>query len=130
MLEKGFLGSCAMFWMGYGIFCLFWPDTVAGFIGYQYLTADTRIEVISMYGGLEFGVGVMFLYCMLQEKYHDIGLLMVICIIGGLALARTVAFLVLGGEVTIYTYGGIFYEGVSAAIAALLLWKRKNAATS
>ena len=121
LLEKAFLLFCAAFWMGYGAFCLFWPETVAGFIGYQFISADAIIEVVSMYGGLEFGLGCMFLYSALKPLQIKAGLLLVIFVIGGLALSRTLAYLFYGGEVTVYTYGGIFYEGVSALIALLLI---------
>jgi hypothetical protein len=121
MLEKAFLLFCAAFWMGYGFFCFFWPETVAGFIGYQFNSADAIIEVLAMYGGLEFGLGCMFLYSALNPQQIKAGLLLVIFVIGGLALSRTLGFFFYGGEVTVYTYGGIFYEGISALIALLLL---------
>lgn len=121
LLEKVFLLFCAVFWMGYGFFCFFWPETVAGFIGYQFISADAIIEVVSMYGGLEFGLGCMFLYSALNPQQIKPGLLLVIFVIGGLALSRILAFAIHGGEVTVYTYGGIFYEGLSAVIALLLL---------
>lgn len=125
MLDKGFLIFCGLFWIAYGIFCLFWPSTVAGFIGYQFISADAIIEVVSMYGGLEFGLGCMFLYCALKTELIKTGLLLVISTIGALAVSRTIGYLVIGGEVTIYTYGGIFYEGLSGVIA-LVLWLRNK----
>ena len=125
MIEKAFLLFCALFWMGYGIFCMFWPNTVAGFIGYEFSSADAIIEVVSMYGGLEFGLGLVFLMCAINPQQIKFGLFIVMATIGGLAVSRTIAFLILGGEVTVYTYGGIFYEGLSAIIA-LILYIRLN----
>jgi len=124
MLEKGFLVFCGLFWVSYGILCLFWPDTVAGFIGYEFVSADAIIEVVSMYGGLELGLGCMFLYCAMKPELIQTGLLLVIFTIGALALTRTLGYFFHGGEVTVYTYGGIFYEGLSGFIALLLLLRK------
>lgn len=120
-MNKAFLIFCALFWMVYGFFCFFWPNTVAGFIGFEFVSADAIIEVVSMYGGLEFGLGCMFLYCALKPELVKTGLLLVMFTIGFLALTRVLGLLMHGGDVGVYTYGGIFYEGVSGLVA-LVLW--------
>lgn len=125
-MEKLFLMFCAVFWMGYGALCLVFPEIPAGFIGYQMVSADALIEVAAMYGGLEFGLGCMFFYFAMEKSRYQTGLLLVIFTIGALALSRTVAFLMIGGDIGVYTKGGIAYEGLSGLIATVLYFRHKS----
>jgi len=122
-MARALLCINGIFWIGYGVFCTFWPEVVAEFIGYKFNSADAIIEVISMYGGLEFGLGVLFLYCGIKEQETVRGLLLMFVVMGSLALWRILGLVMHGGEITIYTQYGIPYEGL-VAIASGFFWYR------
>lgn len=127
MLAKLVLSFLSLAFVGYGAASLFFPDVPVGYIGYQLLGADARIEVAAMYGGLQLGLGIFFLVGVLSKSYEKPALLSVVLLLGGLGLSRGVSLLLASDSVTIYTHGALVFEIVSAVIAAYA-FTRKNTA--
>ena len=76
-------------------------------------------EVVAMYGGLQLGIGVLFLFAGLRAERVRGGLAVMVVLIGSLALARTFGLLVHGNSP--YNLAVLVYESVSALLAFILM---------
>lgn len=125
MLNKFVLFTAAISFISYGLLCFFAPELPAGYIGYALTNADSRIEMVAMYGGLEIGIGVFCLLGAIKPEYTKAGLLLIIFTVGGLAIGRHYSFALNNDPVTSYTYSTIVFETVTAIIAAVAFYKSK-----
>ncbi len=82
---------------------------------------DAVAEIGAMYGGLQTGVGIFCLVAVIRLEYYRAGLLLLVTAIGALALARLVSLLIGTDPVTVYTWGALGYELVTATLAAIAL---------
>ena len=126
MLSKVILGLVGVAFSGYGILVLFSPDLIAEYIGYSLVGPDSRIELLAMYGGLELGFGLFCVAGVLKQSLTRPALLSIIFIVGGLAITRTVAFLVSNTEVTEYTHGALVFEIILTSLALIAYLKHNE----
>ena len=99
----------------YGLACALSPTLVADYAGMVLPGASALTEVVAMYGGLQAGVGILFLYAGLSPERTRGGLAVMVILIGSLALARTFGLLMHGTSA--YNLGALAYESVSALLA-------------
>ena len=66
-----------------------------------------------MYGGLEFGLGVLFLLAVMRDGLLETGILVSLACFGGLALTR-LGGLVIDGDPSAYTWVAVVYEWMTA----------------
>ncbi len=125
MLIKGVLLATALAFIGCGLLSFFWPIVISGYIGYGLTNADSKIEMVAMYGGLEIGLGLFYLLGALKKAYSKGSLILIIMTVGGLTIGRLFAFAVNSDPVTSYTYGAIFYESITCVLAFIALSKIK-----
>lgn len=121
MLGKFILGLSALVFTGYGLLSLLSPETPAAFAGIIMSNGDAKAEVSSMYGGLQTGFGIFCLIALSRPEYFRSGLLLLTLVVGLLAAARCLSWLLLSDEVTVYTYGAIAYELLTAVTAGVAL---------
>ncbi len=103
----------------YGIGCIFSPLLVADYAGMELPGPDALTEVVAMYGGLQTGIGILFLYHGLQPARIQSGLVLVVVLLGSLALARTLGLLIHG--ITPYNLGAVLFESLSVLLALLAM---------
>ena len=116
---KLFLGFNLVVWLPYGLFCLLQPTylgEVAGVIG---STPTGTTEIRAMYGGLQTGIGVLALVALLRTEHVRGALLALLCLSGGLVLARITGF-ALDASSSGYTWGAIGFELFNTLCAGLL----------
>ena len=82
----------------YGLACLFVPAIVAQYSGIVLPDASARTEVVAMYGGLQMAMGVLFTYCAVRPAHLRVGLVSMVVLVGGLAMARAFGILVHGAS--------------------------------
>ena len=111
----------------YGAACLFSPELAAGYIGYQLIAADTTIEVIAMYGGLQVGFGLFCIFSALSSTHTKSGIIAVFLVMGGLAVSRAFGIASVSGDPSEYTYGAVVYESLTTVMALLALRQSKQA---
>ncbi|MDE0884811.1 MAG: DUF4345 family protein [Myxococcota bacterium] len=99
----------------YGLACLASPLLVAGYAGMELPGASAMTEVAAMYGGLQAGVGGLFIYHGMREERFQSGLMLMFVLLGSLALARTLGLLLYGTSP--YNLGATVYESLSALLA-------------
>jgi hypothetical protein len=121
---KVLLALNGLMFLGYGVVCLIDPSLPAGYAGMELPNASAANEVAAMYGGLQFGIGVLFLRTAMRPTLISGGLLAMALLIGSLATARAFGLLVHGTSP--YNIAAFFYESITAVLA-VVAWKRLRA---
>ena len=124
LLGKAVLGISTFVFVGYGLVSLISPALPAGIAGLIMSNGDAFAEIGAMYGGLQAGVGLFCALALVKPDFYRAGLTLLVLAIGTLALARLVSLLVTPDPVTIYTYGALGYELVTAILALLALLRK------
>ena len=107
--------ACAL----YGFFCLVSPQSVAGFTGMVLSDPSAVTEVRAMYGGLQLGLGLLFIGFALRKGSVQTGLLILIVLMGSLALARL--FGLISDGFSSYNLLGFVFESVSTILSVVAL---------
>ena len=119
MIAKLFLGLQALIFIPYGLYCLVYPEMLAGSAGIAANTATGRIELQSMYGGLQVAIGFMCLMGLLRLRFEQLALHALLFIFAGLAVVR-VSLGLSHGELSGYTLFAMSYE---TACLLFLCWQ-------
>jgi hypothetical protein len=105
----------------YGLACMFSPEIVGEYSGMQLMNPGSLTEVAAMYGGLQAGLGVVFLSSAFRPARAGDGLRLMVVLLGSLALGRTVGLLAYGYSA--YNVSALVYESVVALLAfAAIKW--------
>ncbi len=123
MLGKAILWVSALIFIVYGLACLFSPALAATYAGLSMNSGDAFAEIGAMYGGLQTGFGVFCLLGALRKDLYRAALVSLVCLVGGLALARLFSTLTSAEAVGAYTYGALVYEFTTAILAGVALRK-------
>lgn len=115
-----FLYVTAIVWAGYGIYCFLQPQMLGEIAGVAASNVTGATELRAMYGGAQFGIGVMAFFGARELRLQRPTLLGLACIYGGLGISRAVAAL-LGHDATAYTLGAGTFEILSLLICVALL---------
>lgn len=113
----------ALMYLALGVWCSVLPDKTARSLGFAFTTPGARSEYITVYGGMEFGLGVFFLVCAASASWREAGLLLGLCMYAGLLLWRLYTFVAVSG-ITGFPRIALALEG-ALFFAALLLWLRR-----
>ncbi len=105
--------------LGFGIVFLCWPEMMLPSVGIQAIGDQAQVEIRSMYGGLELGLGVLLLSCFSAERQR-FGLQVCLASYGGLGLARLFCMVVIG-VATPFLWFALTWEGILAGASLLAL---------
>ncbi len=61
-MVNAYLWLNALLYIGLAIWCTVAPDATAHAVGFTALTPSGQTEFLAVYGGMEFGIGVLFAY--------------------------------------------------------------------
>ena len=103
----------------YGLMCLFDPLSAAEITGMQLHNRGALTEVAAMYGGLQFGLGALFIFCALRADFARMGLFVLVVVLGSLALGRIFGLMVYGGSA--YNWSVLIFEALSGGLGILAL---------
>ncbi len=106
-----------------GVWCTVLPERTSAAIGFGFEKPGARSEYITVYGGLEVGLGVFFALAALNASWREAGLLLALCLYAGLALWRAYTFLTISGVTGFPRIAFALESGLF--IAALILWLRR-----
>lgn len=123
MLGKVILWISAIGFIAYGLACLVSPALPTEYAGLGMNTGDAYVEIGAMYGGLQTGFGLFCLLGALRKDLYRPALMSLVCLVGGLALARSYSTLTSATAVGSYTYGALAYELSTAILAMIALRK-------
>ena len=79
-----------------GSFCTFNSDSSAQFLGFAMATKYGMVEYITVYGGLQIGLGMAMLLSGLRQSYVEAALFFVLVFSALLAIFRVVSMSVIG----------------------------------
>ena len=106
----------------HGLVCFVHPATIGIESGLALPTRGAVIEVRAEYGGLPMALGLFFFAAALRKIEIRTGLLVMVTVVTGYALAR-VAAVFLAGEVDSYNAAAVGYEVTTALVG---LWALKR----
>lgn len=113
----------AVMYLVLGVWCSVLPDKTAASIGFVFGKPAARSEFITVYGGLEFGLGVYFVFAVLNPAWREGALLLSCCLYGGLVIWRACTFLTIDG-ITGFPRVAFALEA-ALFVGALLLWLKR-----
>ncbi|SEL07345.1 hypothetical protein SAMN05428989_1369 [Pseudoxanthomonas sp. GM95] len=61
-MVNAYLWFNALLYIGLAIWCTLAPDSTAAAVGFTALTPSGQTEFLAVYGGMEFGIGLLFAY--------------------------------------------------------------------
>ena len=114
----------AVMYLVLGVWCTLLPDRTAASIGFAFARPGARSEYVTVYGGMEFGLGVFFLLCALQPGLRAAGLLLALSMYAGLVLWRAGTFVAIEGITGFPRFA--FALEAALLVAAVLLWLRRG----
>jgi hypothetical protein len=128
LFSRIILGLTGAAFAGYGIYCAFDLDMIVQLTGLAFRTPSAAVESRAMYGGLQTGLGLLFLNSAVNSRMTPYGLVAMFFVLGGLALGR--AFGISQDGIDPYNQGAVIYEAGSALLAAFALWRERKASDS
>ena len=121
-MTAAFLALNALVYLGLGLWCTLDPDGTSRAIGFAFAKSSARSEYVTVYGGLEVGLGLFFAVAAWYEPLRAAGLLFALLTYGCLALFR-IGTIVAYGDVGRFPWIMLAIELPMAAIAAFLFWR-------
>ncbi len=93
MIATIYLAINALLYVVFAVWCVAMPAQTSAFVGLQPVGGAGRSEFFAVYGGLEFGLGLLFALAAWRPGLQTAGLLVAALTYGGIALFRSAAFL-------------------------------------
>ena len=87
-MAAAFLALNAVIYLGLGLWCTLDVDGTSRSIGFTFAKTAARSEYVTVYGGLEVGLGLFFAVAAWYEPLRQAGLLFALLTYGCLALFR------------------------------------------
>ena len=103
--------------------CAFMPEKTSKAVGFTLQPGQGQSEFLTVYGGLELALGIIFLWPLYRPEQVAFPLLVCLVIHGCLVLFRSAAFVVYSGFPTT-TYLLAATEWVIFLAAAFLFWRQ------
>jgi hypothetical protein len=128
LFSRILLGLTGVAFAGYGVYCAYDLDMIVRLTGLAFRAPSAAVESRAMYGGLQTGLGLLFMNSAVNPRMTAYGLVAMVFVLGGLAAGRAVGIATDGLDD--YNQGALIYEGSSALLAAIAIWRERKARTS
>jgi hypothetical protein len=126
MLIRIYLGFQALMFIPYGLYCLVRPQMLEAGAGVTAVNLTGVIELQTMYGGLQVGVGVMCALAAYAERFRLGALMALLFIFAGLAVTR-VSLALFHSDFSGYTLFAMTFESINVLF---LLWFLTRSSTA
>lgn len=123
-MARIFLAVVGLAYIVPAVWCSWLPTTTSNTVGFTLQPGSGQSEFLTVYGGLELALGLMFLWPLIRPSETAHTLFLCLLIHGCLVAFRTTAFVVFTGIPTT-TYALAATEWVIFFGAAALSWKRR-----
>lgn len=120
-MVKLFLTLIGLLYLALAFWCASDPATTSKKVGFELLGGSGRSEFLTVYGGLEFGMALVFLLPWFHPECLSFSLLACFLIHASLVLFRTVGFFSFG-DIEPMTYYLATGEWVIAVLSGLLVF--------
>jgi hypothetical protein len=128
LFSRILLGLTGIAFAGYGLYCAYDLDMIVRLTGLAFRAPSAAVESRAMYGGLQTGLGLLFLNSAVNSRMTAYGLVAMVFVMGSLAVGR--AFGISLDGIDDYNKGAVIYEGTSALLAAVAIWFERKARNS
>lgn len=96
-MAKLFLAIVGCAYLGLALWCALSPESTSRAVGFTLSPGAGQSEFLTVYGGLEFALGLLFLWPVIQRGDPRHSLLMCLVIHASLVAFRSVGFLIFDG---------------------------------
>ena len=124
LFSRIILGFTGLAFAGYGVYCAIDLDVVIELTGVVFPSTTPAVEARAMYGGLQTGLGLLFLSAAINQRFTAYGLVAMVFVLGGVALGRALGLHLDGADE--YNTGAVIYESSSTVLAAVALWRERR----
>lgn len=91
-MTRGLLALIGILYIGLGLWCALQPATTSATVGFVLQPGAGQSEFLTVYGGLEVGLGIAFLLPLIQPAWERSTLVQCLCLHGAIVAFRTVGF--------------------------------------
>lgn len=116
-----YLWANALLYVAFAALCSLRPAATSRSIGFLSLNRGGLAEYLTVYAGMEFGLGLMFAWMALRPELHRVGLVVALMIYGPIVLFRWINVIRLW-PVPRITLGTGVLEAVLFFTALILWW--------
>ena len=92
MVIKAFLALVGLLYLVLALWCTLLPAKTSEHVGFALIGGSGQSEYMTVYGGLEFGMALLFLLPLVKPDSTNVVLLACLLIHGSLVLFRSLAF--------------------------------------
>lgn len=119
-MTVAYLWFNALMYAAFGLWCALRLDGTAHNLGYTALSNSGRSEYLTVYGGLQWGLGLAFAWLAFKPELHRTGLLVAMALYAPIVLHRSISLLRFGPVETLTrAVAGLEVVMLAAAVA---LW--------
>lgn len=123
-MVRSFIACVGLLYLVLAFWCAFSPEATSQSVGFTLQSGSGQSEFLTVYGGLELGLGILFLLPLFKQEYLRFSLLTCVIIHGSLVFFRTIGFFIYSGFESI-TFNLAAGEWLIFVIS-LVLWLRHN----
>lgn len=121
MSAKVLLTVAGLLYLGLGLWCSIRPELTSRKVGFELMGGSGKSEFLTVYGGLEVALGLVFLIAAFRADMAGFGLLLCAVLHGCLCLFRTISF-VQYKDIEPFTYRLAIGEWVLLAATLVVYW--------
>lgn len=104
----------------FALWCAISLDKTSANLGYTALSNSGRSEYFTVYGGLQWGLGLAFAYFAMKPELHRVGVVFALALYAPIVLHRVISLLRFGAvETMTKTVAGL---EVAMLVLAVVLW--------
>jgi hypothetical protein len=92
LFSKIFLAIVGVLYLGLALWCSFSPAQTSEKVGFELKPGTGQSEFLTVYGGLEFGLALVFLLPLVRSEWLFTSMLACVLIHGSLVVFRTISF--------------------------------------
>lgn len=126
-ISRFFLVFVGVAYIGLGIWCAVAPEKTSKAVGFALQPGQGQSEFLTVYGGLEVALGLLFLWPLYKREEVAFPLFACLVVHGCLVLFRTIGFFIYTGfETTTYGLAGLEWAIFLFTVALFYSLKRQR----
>ena len=107
-MARIFLTIIGLLYLALALWCAAQPEKTSNSVGFELRPGSGQSEFLTVYGGLQFGLGILFLWPSIRPGESWFPLVACVVVHGGLVLFRMLSFLLYSGiSTTTMIFAGI-----------------------
>lgn len=125
-ISRFFLAFVGIAYIGLGIWCAVAPEKTSKAVGFALQPGQGESEFLTVYGGLEVALGLLFLWPLYKREEVTFPLCACLVVHGCLVVFRTIGFFVYTGfETTTYGLAGLEWAIFLTTAVLFVIMKKK-----